>query len=70
MKITNIYEEEHEVEVGDLVGFKSDFEQYGRVIKLFGDYAIIENENGFGGEYIGGQTQTQVSTDRLWKDPA
>jgi hypothetical protein len=67
MKVTNIYEEEFEVQVGDWVGFKSDIEQSGKVIRINSQWAVLENKDGFIGEYIGGDTITDVPTERLWK---
>jgi len=31
------------IQVGDVVGFKSDFEQYGRVTKIDGERLTLEN---------------------------
>lgn len=64
----------NDIKVGDVVGFKSDIEQIGRVIKIersrFGGmYTLtLENPGGFIGEYIGGQTVTTESADRCWND--
>ena len=72
--ITNRYDEEMTIEVGKtVVGFKSDIEQYGRVIKIkknyWGDYQlVIENENGFDGEYIGGETTTVQDAEDCWTE--
>jgi len=47
-----------EVKVGDWVGFKSDYEQYGQIKEIrrskFRNDAelVLFNENGFGGEYL------------------
>ena len=68
MKFENIYEEETEVKVGDVVYFKSDIEQAGQVVRLTSNTAVLENLDGFSGDYIGGQTQTVQPLDRLWKE--
>jgi len=71
MKITNKYEEELEIEVGDWVGFKSDIEQYGKIksIQRGRNTLILTNEAGFDGEYIGGDKETLVWFQDVWKDP-
>lgn len=40
------------VSVGDYVGFKSDYEQYGQITKIEGNKLTLHNPNGFGGEYL------------------
>jgi hypothetical protein len=62
-----------EVKVGDWVGFKCDIEQYGQIIEIkdggFLSPAVVlvlQNENGFDGGYIGGQTITEETADRCW----
>jgi len=60
------------VKVGDTVGFKCDIEQYGRIIDIErssqcdGYNLILENKNGFIGEYIGGMKITQQHSDDCW----
>jgi uncharacterized protein YkvS len=57
------------VKVGDVVGFKSDIEQYGRIIKINPNGTLVlENKNGFDGGYIGGQTVTTEEASRCWID--
>jgi hypothetical protein len=56
------------VKVGDCVGFKSDIEQYGTIIKINGDMLTLECKEGFEGGYIGGQTITQERVDYCWID--
>lgn len=70
MKIKNKWEETFEVNVGDWVGFKSDIEQCGKVkqIQTTRRAMIIENKNGFDGDYIGGDTEVLVGFDEVWKD--
>lgn len=58
------------VKVGDWVGFKCDVEQGGRIKEIrkgrWGTELVLENEHGFIGEYIGGQTVTIESASRCW----
>lgn len=56
------------VKVGDVVGFKCDIEQYGKVVKIEGTRLTLENEYGFDGEYIGGQTVTVEDARDCWVD--
>jgi len=63
------------VKVGDVVGFKCDIEQYGKVIAIEerpvwdgGIRFTVENKNGFDGGYIGGQRKTVVYADDIWVD--
>ena len=61
------------VGIGDYVGFKSDIEQSGQIIKIkknmFGKTELVlENFNGFQGDYIGGATQTVVRAEDCWID--
>lgn len=58
-----------QVKVGDWVCFKSDIEQCGKIVQIkkgFGDTLVLENKNGFQGDYIGGDTMTQVSARDCW----
>jgi hypothetical protein len=59
------------VKVGDWVSFKSDIEQCGRIVAIKqsimgSDVLILENEDGFDGEYIGGETRTQEMASDCW----
>ncbi len=59
------------VAVGDVVCFKSDIEQCGRIVAvkktLMGsDVLVLENKNGFDGDYIGGETITQELASDCW----
>ena len=59
------------VRAGDWVGFKSDIEQSGKIISIhdggmMGITLMLENENGFDGEYIGGDTETAVNAEDCW----
>ena len=72
----------HEIKIGDWVCFKSDIEQSGKVIRIQqrdGDWItwnkreidyvlVLENENGFIGGYIGGDTKTVVRLKDIWVD--
>ena len=59
-----------EVTIGDTVGFKSDVEQYGKIISIFGpkeDATLtLGNNNGFRGDYIKGQTVTTEYAEKCW----
>ncbi len=59
------------VKVGDWVSFKSDIEQSGKVVQIrtssFGKpELILENLNGFQGDYIGGQWRTCQPASDCW----
>lgn len=56
------------LKVGDYVGFKSDVEQSGKIIKIEGDWLTLEREYGFEGHYIGGQTVTRENVRDCWID--
>lgn len=61
------------LKVGDWVGFKSDIEQYGEIIKInrnrFGHTVLtLKSEYGFDGDYIGGQTTTKINASQCWAD--
>lgn len=69
----NIDGQDVKVSVGDWVGFKADIEQSGRVAgfrvdRYRGVILTLENEGGFSGEYIGGQTRTEVDGRDCWTD--
>ena len=56
------------VGLGDWVGFKSDIEQSGKIVEIKKTYMgvslVLENECGFHGDYIGGDTiTTQLARD-------
>lgn len=55
-------------EIGMTVGFKSDIEQYGTVIAIKGSRLTLENDYGFDGDYIGGETLTTVDKRDAWVD--
>lgn len=61
-----------QIKVGDTVEFKSDIEQCGKVIEIrrgsYGKEYIVENEYGFHGDYIGGETVTMVQEQDIWTD--
>jgi hypothetical protein len=56
------------VKVGDVVFFKSDVEQCGRIYKIAGNTLYLENANGFHGDYIGGDTTTARRAEDCWLD--
>ncbi len=61
------------IRVGDYVCFKSDIEQYGQVIEirrgiLGGVDLVLENTNGFTGDYISGATRTTQRAVDCWLD--
>ena len=54
----------HTVYVGDVVSFKSDIEQSGRIVKIDGDILTLQaGPNGFQGDYIGG---CEITTEYTW----
>jgi len=60
-------DEEVVVRVGDWVGFKSDVEQSGEIIRIEGNRLyLISGAMGFQGGYIGGQTETVERADDCW----
>ena len=52
--------------IGDWVGFKSDTEQNGKIIKIVGSRVLLENQDGFDGGYIGGDTTYWEDANRCW----
>lgn len=60
------------VKVGDSVGFKSDYEQTGKIIAIKratwsnGKVLVLENKNGFGGDYLRYATVTEEMADDCW----
>ena len=59
------------VKVGDYVNFKSDYEQCGKVVAIKtsswgGTMLVLENENGFGGDYLQYDTRTQEMASDCW----
>lgn len=56
---------------GDWVGFKADVEQYGRIVgisrSLWGAETLtLVNEDGFYGDYFGGQTTITIDANECW----
>lgn len=72
MAKTATIQEGKKVEVGDWVSFKSDIEQYGEVIAIveetYRTVLTLQNEDGFDGEYIGGETRTKMNAEDCWDD--
>jgi len=59
------------VKIGDYVSFKSDYEQCGKVVDIktnpWGSaMLVLENENGFGGDYLQYATRTQEMASDCW----
>jgi hypothetical protein len=58
------------VKVGDYVCFKCDVEQCGKLVQVlnFGRVLVLESgrDEGFSGDYIGGQARTQVAATDCW----
>lgn len=48
------------IRVGDYVEFKSDVEQGGRVLSILCEWLTLGNNDGFIGEYIGGDMTTRI----------
>ena len=69
MKITNKWDETFDLKVGDWVGFKCDIEQEGIVksIQRSRHTLIVENKDGFYGDYIGGDTEALLGFDDVWE---
>ena len=61
-----------EVKVGDNVAFKSDIEQWAKIIEnkktYMGVALVLENKHGFSGDYIGGETITTQLARDCWAD--
>ena len=59
-----------ELNVGDVVGFKSDHEQYGKITKIVrgqnGVQLHLHNPNGFGGDYLRYATDTVEYAEDCW----
>jgi hypothetical protein len=60
-----------EVGVGDSVWFKCDVEQCGKIVEIVrSSYGrtelVVEDEWGFSGGYIGGETRTTVDVRDCW----
>ncbi len=61
------------VKAGDWVCFKSDIEQCGKVVRVDRDtlgrtVLVLENDNGFEGDYIGGETRTVELASDCWRE--
>jgi hypothetical protein len=58
------------VKIGDWVCFKADIEQSGKIVDIkksyMGHSLVLENQNGFHGDYIGGQTITTELASDCW----
>jgi hypothetical protein len=62
--------ENGKVTIGDTVGFKCGEEQDGKIIdiKTVDNIVILvlEDQDGFSGGYIGGETKTEMEASRCW----
>lgn len=58
------------LEVGDIVEFKSDIEQAGKIVKIVRNDLWLQalTDDGFDGDYIGGQMNTVISKDDVFYD--
>jgi hypothetical protein len=56
------------VKVGDVVGFKSDYEQYGKITAINGSKLTLYNPNGFGGDYLRYAETTVEDARDCWLD--
>lgn len=58
------------VKVGDIVGFKADIEQYGKITKIENDRGHVvlhlHNPDGFGGDYLRYAKDTVERADDCW----
>ena len=55
------------VKVGDYVSFKCDIEQCGKITKIDGNRLTLFRDNeGFDGDYIGGQNYTVQMASDCW----
>ena len=60
------------VKVGDVVCFKSDYEQCGKIVSIKpsawggGKTLVLENPNGFGGDYLRYATRTEELASDCW----
>lgn len=63
--LTNKFGENVTIKVGDVVYFKSDYEQNGRVTEILADgrRLRVRNDNCFIGEYIGGKREAVIFAD-------
>lgn len=62
-----------EVKIGDWVGFKADVAQSGQIVEIrknsWGEIELVlQDEDGFIGEYIGGDTTTVIKLEEAWVD--
>lgn len=59
-----------EVKVGDWVSFKADIEQSGKIVKIKDNMLILQagDDDGdtFDGDYIGGDSITEVRASDCW----
>lgn len=60
--------QEQKFKIGQLVAFRSEFVQAGRVAEIHGGWLILEalSPRGFAGAYIGGQRRARVRSTDCW----
>ncbi len=73
MSMKSAIVEGERVSIGEFVGFKSDIEQTGKIIAIKSDLSgrailTLEDEDGFSGDYIGGQNITTELAVDCWLD--
>lgn len=61
------------VKIGDYVSFKSDVEQGGTIVSIMRNVMgnvelVLENDEGFSGDYIGGAWRTKQLASDCWVD--
>jgi len=68
MLTTAVVEGGKVVKINTWICFKSDVEQGGRLEEILsnGKVLVLVNKRGFEGDYIGGQTRTQVAACDCW----
>ena len=56
--------------VGDVVCFKSDFEQCGKIVQIKNNMLLLQafSDEGFEGEYIAGEMHTWERASDCWAD--
>jgi hypothetical protein len=55
-----------QINLGDWVEFKCDIEQCGRVIAINGTELTLRNEEGFSGDYIGGDFDCTIDATEVF----
>lgn len=70
MKTSIILGDDTVAEIGDIVCFKSDYEQCGELVSINGTWVTLRSRSpeGFGGDYIGGQEYYNEDSQRCWSE--